>query len=222
MQKFYWVNIFMKNALILGGGSKWGAFLTATLTQNNYHVDLISSSNYANKNVTTYSIDWHNCKEQDIDSIVSSIQTDFYDIIFFNQNSGGGPNDEFYAPGNDFPLEYWNKAFWLDCQITYYIVKKLSSKITDNTKIGWMLTGLINGADPDYWKFAGYASVKSTNLHMMRGFAKYHPGIFFCIQPIWFPQGEEEKDAKDILQTIEHLNPNDSGYVFNKDGSRWA
>lgn len=212
----------MKNALLFGGGSKWGATLTKTLTNNKYHVDLISSSNIENSNVDVYSIDWNDCSEQKLNHIIDSLKTKKYDLIFFNQNSGGGPNDEFFSPGRDFPLEYWNSAFWVNSQLTYYAIKRLNDKITNDTKIGWMLTGLITGKDPDFWKFAGYASVKSTNLHMMRAFAKYHPGIFFCIQPIWFPQGEEEKDANDILHTIENLNLADSGYVFNKDGSKWA
>jgi len=211
----------MKNALLFGGGSKWGASLTKTLINNNYHIDLISSSNFEHSNVDVYSIDWNDCSEQKLNDIINNLKTEKYDLIFFNQNSGGGPNDIYFSPDNDFPLEYWNSAFWVNSQLTYYAVKRLTNKITDHTKIGWMLTGLINGKDPEFWKFAGYASVKSTNLHLMRGFAKYHPGIFFCIQPIWFPQGEEEKDANSILNTIEGLDIEDSGKTFNKDGTIW-
>jgi hypothetical protein len=67
----------------------------------------------------------------------------------------------------------------------------------------------------------GYASVKSTNLHLMRGFSLHYPGIFFCINPIWFPKEEFSKDAEQIFSLIIKLQSADNGKVFNKDGNEW-
>lgn len=211
----------MKNALILGGGSKWGSTFTKTLVNSNYNVDLITSTGIDHPQITNFKIDWNTIDQREIDVITEQLSKKQFDLIFFNQNSGGGPNDVSYQPGDIFPIDHWHKANWINCLINYYIIKKLSYSITKNTKIGWMLTGLIDGKDPQMWKYAGYASVKSTNVHIMRGFSKYHHGVFFAIQPYWFPEKEFQKDATSILRVIENLKKQDNGYIYLKDGSRW-
>lgn len=211
----------MKRALILGGGSKWGAIFTNMLAKKGYTIDLITSTGINNKNVINHKIDWWSTNEGTIDKIVANLSADHYDIIFFNQNSGGGPNDIAFAPGDIFPIDFWNKANWINSQLPYYLIKKLSLKINNNTKIGWMLTGLIDGIKRETWQYAGYASVKATNVYLMRGFAQYHDGVFFAIQPIWFPEGSERKDASRIISVIEKLTIEDSGKILMKDGSEW-
>lgn len=215
------INIFMKTALIVGGGSKWGAVLTNRLAKAGYKIDLITSTGIQNKKVTNHLIDWWACDERTVDSILENLSADHYDLIFFNQNSGGGPNDTAFAPGDIFPIEFWNKANWINCQLTYYIIKKLSLKINNTTKIGWMLTGLIDSIKRDHWQYAGYASVKATNVYMMRAFSQYHDGIFFAIQPLWFPEADQRKDANRVINVIEKITLEDSGRIFMKDGSEW-
>jgi hypothetical protein len=84
-----------------------------------------------------------------------------------------------------------------------------------------MLTGLIVGNDTSRYQYAGYASIKSTNLHIMRGFSEFHKGIFFAINPIWFPVEDYKTDAKQISSIIERLETKDTGKSFMKDGSLW-
>lgn len=211
----------MKQALILGGGSKWGAHLTNRLVKNGYKIDLITSTGLEKKNVTNHKIDWWASNERTIDSIVSNLNSDHYDLIFFNHNSGGGPNDTAFAPGDIFPIDFWNKANWINCQLPYYLIKKLSNKINNTTKIGWMITGLIDSRSSSTFKYAGYASVKASNIHIMRGFSQYHDGIFFAIQPIWFPEDDQRKDASRIVSVIENLTVEDNGKILMKDGSEW-
>lgn len=219
----YIINSFMKQALILGGGSKWGASLTKTLSQQGYFIDLITSNGIIDANIQNHKVDWNTITISDCDHIIDNLDDKKYDIIFFNQNSGGGPNDIAYVPGGmNFPIEHWNRANWINSQITYYFIRRLANKIGTHTKIGWMLTGLIDGKDPEMWKYAGYASVKSTNVHIMRGFAKYHHGIFFAIQPSWFPEEDFEKDANSILNTIQGLSIKDTGSIFTKEGENWS
>jgi hypothetical protein len=55
----------------------------------------------------------------------------------------------------------------------------------------------------------------------MRGFSQFHPGIFFAINPIWFPLEDYKKDAIQITYVIENLSKNDNGQSFMKDGSVW-
>jgi len=211
----------MKQALILGGGSKWGANFTKNLADNGYTVDLITSSDFEYQNVHSYKIDWIYSNTNQLKNLLEPLTLKKYDLIFFNQNSGGGPNDIAYAPGDIFPIDHWNIQNWINCQLPYVVVKTLSDSIHNDTKIGWMLTGLIDGKDKEMWKYAGYASVKNTNLHIMRGFANQHHGIFFALNPFWFPEKEQEQDAETIRLLIENLKEHDNGCTIDKNGNYW-
>jgi hypothetical protein len=207
--------------LLVGAGSKWGKLFTEYLCDRDCNIDLITSTGVDNNNVTNHKVDWNRLNLSDLDYLIANLSNDTYDLIFFNQNSGGGPNDKYFAPGLDASLEGWTRNFWIDCQLPYYLIKKLQPKITINTKIGWMLTGLINSVQEEQWKYGGYASSKTTNLHLMRSFSQYNVGIYFCLQPIWFPPGEEIKDCECIFKTIENITSQDNGKVFLKQGEEW-
>lgn len=207
--------------LLVGAGSKWGRLFTEYLCNKECKIDLITSTGIDNVRVTNHKVNWHSLSIEDLDIISSNLSQNEYDLIFFNQNSGGGPNDIYFSQNADIPLEAWTKHFWLDCQMPYYLIKKLKTKITNRTKIGWMLTGLINSVESQQWKYGGYASSKTTNLHLMRSFSQYNTGIYFCLQPIWFPPGEELKDCEKIYNTITNLSTADNSRIIMKDGSDW-
>ena len=44
----------MKNVLLFGCGSKWGAEFTKTIADAGYNIDLVTGSDFSYKNVTTY------------------------------------------------------------------------------------------------------------------------------------------------------------------------
>lgn len=213
----------MKNALLIGCGSKWGAVFTNCIQAKNFHVDLITSSNNFSDtpNVKTHKVNWQDYNESAVDEIAEKVSQTRYDLIFFNQNSGGGPNGDWFKPNNIFSEDGWADTLKRDCMMSYRLVHKLTNSITEATKIGWMLTGLIDGKDPELWQYAGYGSMKSMHLFIMRGFANAHPGIFFAINPLWFPKGDEIKDAEAIFDIIKNIEPKDNGKTFNKDGSNW-
>jgi hypothetical protein len=211
----------MKQALILGGGSKWGSVFTKNLADNGYTVDLITSSTFTHDNVHTHSVDWISSNENTIRYITDQLKNKTYDLIFFNQNSGGGPNEQCFAPNQSYPIDHWHIQNWVNSMLPYVVVQELSNSITADTKVGWMLTGLIDGKDKAMWKYAGYASVKSTNLHIMRGFANQHKGIFFALNPFWFPEKEQEQDAETIRLLIEKLQAHDNGCTIDKNGNYW-
>lgn len=207
-----------KKALLFGCGSKWGLEFTKALADKGYEIDLISSNDVVYNNVQNFKVDWITSNQHIIKNIIKPKE---YDLIFFNQNSGGGPGGEDFGPSRDFPLDHWNMHLWINCQLPYIVIKHLSKNIKETTKIGWMMTGLITGNDPNLYQYAGYASLKSTNLHIMRGFSQFHQGIFFAINPIWFPIEEYKNDAEKIFRVIENIKKEDSGKSFNKDGSEW-
>jgi hypothetical protein len=209
------------NVLLVGAGSKWGATFTDYLSRQDCKIDLITSTGINDQNVTNHKVDWNTLSITDLDTIVANLSQETYDMVFFNQNSGGGPNDRYFSPGLDASLEGWSKSFWIDCQMPYYFIKRLKSKITESTRIGWMLTGLINSEQSEQWKYGGYAAAKTANLHLMRSFSQYNTGIYFCLQPIWFPPGEEAKDCASIYNVIKNLSIKDNGRVVMKNGSDW-
>jgi hypothetical protein len=211
----------MNKVLLFGCGSKWGSYFTKNLADNGYTVDLITSTGLEYPNVYNYKIDWFTSSEDYVNNLLEPLTLKKYNLIFFNQNTGGGPNDQAFAPGHEFPVNQWNMHNLVNSQLPFVAIKKLSNSIHDNTKIGWMLTGLIDSRDSELWRYAGYASVKSANLHIMRGFSKYHHGIFFALNPIWFPAGQEEQDANDIRLLIENLKSEDNGCTVDKNGKRW-
>lgn len=209
----------MKTALLFGCGSKWGAAFTKHLSNLGYQVDLVTSSDFEYPNVNVIKINWFALDPDSIKLLLDNNKS--YDLIFFNQNSGGSVGEHYFKPGNVYDIAQWNYHNWVNCQLPYIVIQHLSKSITDNTKVGWMMTGLIVGHEKDKFQYAGYASVKSTNLHIMRGFSMSHPGIFFAINPIWFPEAEYQKDAHSIEKVIVNLTTVDSGKSFNKDGSFW-
>lgn len=208
-----------KKALLVGCGSKWGAQFTKNLSDNGYQIDLITGSNFDYPCVNTIKINWFNLNVDKIKELLSNSKK--YDLIFFNQNSGGAPNDHYLKPYNDLDIDQWNFHNWINCQLPYVIIKHLTPSIDSSTKIGWMMTGLIIGHEVDKFQYAGYACVKSSNLHIMRGFSQFHPGTFFAINPMWFPIDDYEKDAIQIIKVINNIDASMSGNTFNKDGSIW-
>ena len=207
-----------KNALLIGCGSKWGAEFSKVVADSGYSVDLVTSNSLTYTNVNEIKVNWYNFNRS---SIVDNIKLKNYDIIFFNQNSGGSVNEFYLKEGNIISEEQWNINFWIDCQLPYYIIKHLGPVITTSTKIGWMITGLISGRDENLFQYAGYACAKSSNLHIMRGFSQFSKGTYFAINPWWFPLEKYKEDAEQILKVIESLTNKDSGKTFNKNGEEW-
>lgn len=209
------------NILLLGAGSKWGAIFTKFLSSQGCYIDLVTSTGIEDQNVVNHKIDWNTLSINDLDLIVRNLSKEKYDLVFFNQNSGGGPNDKCFSPEMEAPLDGWVKNLWIDCQMPYYLIKRLTDKIHENTKIGWMLTGLINSEESEQYKYGGYASAKTMNLHLMRNFSQFNKGIYFCLQPIWFPPDEELTDCQNIYETIKTMSSKDNGKILLKTGREW-
>jgi hypothetical protein len=211
------------NALLVGGGSKWGAEYTKLLVSKGYHCHLITSSNPEIPNTTVHSVDWFNLSTYTVEQIVKKLPR--LDLIFFNQNHFGGPNDPDFnieTPFNSEALDRWSRSHWIDNQLPVYIIKQLKNRIHSTTKIGWMLTGFIGDSnDNTNWKYAGYGSKKFTNLAIARGFSGRHPGIFFALEPGKIDPEQRAEVAVAVDQVVGNLTEKDSGYAFHLDGTKW-
>ena len=204
-------------ALLIGSGSKWGQEFTNFLLSKNYKVDLITGSDVEERlNLKIYKVNWKNFTSNELITLTETLSKDHYDLIFFNQNSQMYPVEKTFSQELDISKDNWTQGFWIDCQMPYYLIKRLNCQISKNTRIGWMLTGLITSQQKEYWKYGGYISNKNTNLHLMRSFSQYHPGIFFCIDP--FSLKNYSKDSEDIFNIIQNISEDDNGKIFTKDG----
>jgi len=210
-------------ALLIGTGSKWGEYFTNLLANtHNYNIDLITSSDYpSTENVTCHKVNWYSLDLPMVQSIIPSLRIDPYDIVFFNQNTGGPFGESGFRRGTMTGLADFNQHLFVNCYLPYILIKELTDYITPNTKICWMLTGLIDGKDPDLWQYSGYGAVKSFNVHMLKGFANSHPGIFTGINPFWFPEGQEQNDAELIYNLIQSLTAESNGRMYFKDKREW-
>lgn len=207
-----------KRVLITGGGSKFGYELTKRFSDNGYIVDVITSTNVIHENVNVSIIKWSTITENKLKKALDSFGSNEYDVIFFNHNTGGGPNETDYLPYTDYNIKKWSNHYFINCQIPFITLKYIHSKVKHDTKIGWMISGMVDGKWEDGWKYGGYVGFKATNLYQMRGFSKYYPGIFFCMNPGHIELHNYEGDSSQIVDTIKNLEKSDSGKILFKTG----
>ena len=198
-------------ALVVGGGSKFGEAL-ADLMSNDYEVHVVTGSDTVADRVIK--VVWHSCT---LDDVIPKIDRD-YDLIIFNQNSGGGPNDHAFDLYTK-PIEHWNQANFTDMQLPYYIVRNM--KLKEDTKICWMLTSAavdirLRKGIPQY---GGYAGLKANNYHLMYSFAHKCISNFYGLMP---RNHYEEKDvdlfALKMYSVICNLKPEHSGGIIDEYG----
>ena len=209
----------MKNCLITGGGSRFGSKITEQLVQAGYHVYLITGTKQATSpNITVISVDWHELKLQDIRGIISNLPN--LDLIFFNHNSSA-LNQTKFNQNQLQNLKDWQQSYFVATQFPFYLIHSLKNKISNTTKIGWMLSELISNPIPTQVGFADYIGNKFTNGCIMKSFAQSFPAIFFGVNPESVGNDADTSKAIKIVELIDHttdLNgkiyyPN--GTVFN-------
>ena len=211
----------MKNCLITGGGSKFGSLITNSFVNAGHQVYLITSSpnNYINiPNVSVIPVDWKNLNLHDIKNILTNLPN--LDVIFFNHNSSALSLKKF-SKNQIQNLKDWQQNYFVACQFPFYLVHALKHRISNSTKIGWMLTDLIKNPVDDQIGFADYIGNKFTNACIMKSFAQQFPAIFFGITPESvgnFAHKDVEKAnyIVDLIDNTTDLN----GHIFCSNGDR--
>ncbi len=142
-------------------------------------------------------IDW---KKFDIQT-THQISKDIKDInfIFFNQNGSSLSQDVFIDILKTIDIwvliKRWSQTYWASCQFPYALIKSIEHELTDNTKIGWMLSSYIDCNQKDVEQYPDYSGNKYTNYLMMKSFnTKYK---CFGINP--------DFSKNNITQTIENI-----------------
>jgi hypothetical protein len=199
----------MKNCLITGGGSKFGAKLTDALISVGYHVYLITGTpdTYLNNSdVTVIPVDWKTLSLNDLRALTVSLPS--LDLIFFNHNSSALSRLKFSKNQIQSPKD-WQQNYFVACQFPFYLIHTINNKINKMSKIGWMLSELIKTPVPDQIVFADYIGNKFTNACIMKSFSQEFPAIFFGINPESVSQNSDADigRANSIIELIDTTDP---------------
>lgn len=211
----------MKQALITGGGSKFGQNITQELINAGYFVHLVTSNGAAwvnSPSVKVISVDWKTLGISDIKLIMTDLPK--LDLIFFNHNASALNLDKF-APKKMQNLSNWQHSYFVACQFPFYLVHGLENRIDTNTKIGWMLSRLIQNPIDNHIGFADYIGNKFTNFCIMRSFSINFPASFFAIHPEGGVDVNSVDKAADMVQLIDSTDPVElNGNVFSTQGEK--
>lgn len=209
----------MKKCLILGGGSKFGSYITKEFIKSGYHVILVTSNPDSwmdVENITTIPVNWNQMSVTNIKEIIRNIPN--LDVIFFNQNSSALSADNFKI-GNIQSISSWQQSYFVACQLPFYLIHSLKHKIS-HAKIGWMLSNLIKHPVDSQVGYADYIGNKFTNACILKAFSLTSPGCFFGIHPDGIIDDQDSiTKASSIVNfinhsTVEHLN----GHIFSHSG----
>jgi hypothetical protein len=211
----------MKNCLITGGGSKFGSNITDQLLASGYQVYLITGSQtyLDNPNVVTIQVNWKTLSLANLRSIILKLPE--LDLIFFNHNSSALSQTKFLK--NQLQsFKDWQQNYFVACQFPFYLIHALKDKISEKTKIGWMLSSLIKHPTENQIGFADYIGNKFTNGCIMKSFSQNFPGIFFGINPESVSDNATNPDldvckAADIVHLI-NTHPDLNGKIYYSNG----
>ena len=211
----------MKQCLILGGGSKFGANITAELIAQDYHVHLVTSNPVpwaSRSDVTVIPVDWKTLQLTDIRTCVPAV--DRIDLVFFNHNASALSQAKFKKSTVQNPQD-WQHSYFVACQFPFYLIHAMSNQITPETKIGWMLSELIVRPTWEQVGYADYIGNKFTNACVMKSFSMNFPAGFFGIHPDGGLNNTIDLDKK--AHSIVHLIDNKSttelnGNIFSTQG----
>jgi hypothetical protein len=195
----------MKKALVIGGGSENGRAILDTLADNNFETINFGSSVYQQASVKTVPLDW---RQVDIEFVHRNFsQFDgVFDFVFFNQN-GSSLNARDFSIQHDDILETWrrikdwNHSHWISCQMPFLVLHTIRKNLSTESKVGWMLSDLIDYRNPLSAEFADYSSNKYFNYLSMKSFAQANQFKTFGIYPTFSDSNSKDK-LKHIINTV--------------------
>lgn len=210
----------MKQALILGGGSKLGKDFTQLLVKRGYHVHVITGSSEQwgqQDQVTVMPVNWHTVSMSDIRTLLPKVE--MLDLVLFNQNSSALNSDRF-RPGHFQRVQDWQQSYFVSCQLPYYLVHALHHKLTAQSKVVWMLSSLIKDPVISQIGFADYIGNKFVNACIMKNFALHHHSCFFAVYP---ESGIDVDQGAPIANQLLDVMHNDNldhlrGKIFDTQG----
>jgi hypothetical protein len=172
----------MKNALVIGCGSKFGAEISNQLARDNYCVYGISSS-VSSENILH--IDWDTINNQNVEKFLRNLPV--IDLIIFNQNYVSLTNSCFeFGQDHIFNIwkqsKKWTQSHYVNCVLPMYILHTISdaNKLSKNATVAWMLSSIIFSEKND---LVDYKGQKYQNYICMKKYAATNQQTFVGICP---------------------------------------
>lgn len=200
-----------KQALIVGGGSKFGLQFLNSLLDKDWHVNLISGSSIVeHPKCNQIQVDWKNLKITDIEKFLNNLPVQ--SLIFFNQNSSALGSDNCYKVDSYTKLNLWkqekdwNQAYFVSCILPFHIIHTLAERCTPETKIGWMLSSLILAHKSTHIQYSDYIGNKYFNYIMIKNFSVHHHSSFFGINPDSLDETGTNENLDKLIKFVSESN----------------
>jgi hypothetical protein len=154
----------MKQALTIGCGSKNGSAIIDALLEKGYNVTNMGNSNHPG--ATNITISWNDLQITNLHKLLKIEGT--VDFVFFNQNASSLDSDAFDLANSDTLdtwklIKDWQHSYWISCQMPFLIVNHLRQHLTNQSKIGWMLSSTMFWDRQKVEKYPDYSSQKYFN-----------------------------------------------------------
>lgn len=181
-----------QRVLIVGGGSKFGKILSLGLLEQEYEVDIITSTGPPHSDIQYSKVDWDRLNHfLSIKALEKFKSGEPYNLIIFSQNAGSQGYDAGYGKMNINEHAAWTQQFFTNVQFIDIVISELTDRIISTTKIMALASGIIQNTPTVEdnkeiilaEKFAGYAGMKSYVYYMMQGYNKYKTGNFITVNP---------------------------------------
>ena len=204
----------MKHALLIGCGNTRGEYIIKGCTEAGYNVTNIGATNSALPNIKNITIDWRSLDITELHKILKNIEHKV-DFIFFNQNASSLSQSDFTEHKDTLGvwalMKNWTKSYWLSCQMPYFLIKTLDSKLHKDSIVGWMLSSYVDLSKDGVDEHADYSGYKFTNYLIMKNFSQKFNS--FGINP-------DFTDSKNIQKLISEIcsgNKTVNGNTFQFD-----
>lgn len=211
-----------KQALIIGGGSKFGSDVVNLLLELGWTVNLISGSPInQTKNLNIIQINWKTLAIPDLEKFLKKLPQQ--DLVFFNQNSAA-LNKKSYNYDSYKTLDLWkqtkdwSQSYFVSCILPFYIIHSLGNNCNKNTKVGWVLSALITKHEESELHYADYIGNKTQNFILMKNFSRNHKACFFGFNPDVLSNTNNNKNLYSLikfLESAEHTELNGSVIKFD-------
>lgn len=196
-----------KEALIIGGGSKFGLQLVQEFLSQNWKVNVISGTKIEDHfNLKQLNVDWKKISVADVRDFLKTLSCQ--NFIFFNQNSSALSQSSFNLEIGSLDLlkleKDWLQAYFVSCILPYHIIHSLKNKISPGTKIGWMVSSLVTKQLSNQIGFADYIGNKFQNYLLMKNFSKNIDAVFFAINPDLLKAHSSSVNIQALIKFIEN------------------
>jgi hypothetical protein len=213
----------IKQALLVGCGSKFGLQLLTQLLAQGWRIYSISGSdiNIDNPNLIHLKVNWKTLRITDIEKFLRTLPN--LDLVFFNQNSSA-LSQRIFTELETLELwtleKNWAQAHFVSCILPLHIIQTLKQRCNKNTKVAYMLScyAYSNPRELKELGFADYIANKYQNYIIMKNLSLNHPAYFFGINP---EKLQELTDDVKLLELTTFIDGDKdiNGKVFYLDGS---